>query len=40
MKAELALDVPIVNLGFSGSGRMEFEMSEHLAAIKTALKGK
>ena len=27
------LDVPIVNLGFSGSGRMEFEMSEHLAAI-------
>ena len=27
------LDVPIANLGFSGSGRMEFEMSEHLAAI-------
>ncbi len=27
------LDVPIVNLGFSGSGRMEYEMSEHLAAI-------
>ena len=27
------LDVPIVNLGFSGSGRMELEMSEHLAAI-------
>ena len=27
------LDVPIVNLGFSGSGCMEFEMSEHLAAI-------
>ena len=27
------LDVPIVNLGFSGSGRMEMEMSEHLAAI-------
>lgn len=27
------LDVPVVNLGFSGSGRMEFEMSEHLAAI-------
>lgn len=27
------LDVPIVNLGFSGSGKMEFEMSEHLAAI-------
>ena len=27
------LDVPIVNLGFSGSGRMEFEMSEHLARI-------
>jgi hypothetical protein len=25
--------VPIVNLGFSGSGRMEMEMSEHLAAI-------
>jgi len=27
------LDVPVVNLGFSGSGRMEFEMSEHLAHI-------
>ena len=27
------LDVPVVNLGFSGSGKMEFEMSEHLAAI-------
>ena len=27
------LDVPVVNLGFSGSGRMEFEMSDHLAAI-------
>ena len=27
------LDVPIVNFGFSGSGRMELEMSEHLAAI-------
>ena len=27
------LDVPVVNLGFSGSGWMEFEMSEHLAAI-------
>lgn len=27
------LDVPVVNLGFSGSGAMEFEMSEHLAAI-------
>ena len=27
------LDVPVVNLGFSGSGRMEYEMSEHLAAI-------
>ncbi len=27
------LDVPVVGLGFSGSGRMEFEMSEHLAAI-------
>jgi lysophospholipase L1-like esterase len=27
------LDVPVVNLGFSGSGRMEFEMSKHLAAI-------
>lgn len=28
-----ALDVPVVNLGFSGSGVMELEMSEHLAAI-------
>ena len=27
------LDVPVVGLGFSGSGRMEFEMSEHLARI-------
>ena len=27
------LDVPTVNLGFSGSGKMEFEMSEHLVAI-------
>lgn len=27
------LDVPVVNLGFSGSGVMEFEMSEHLAKI-------
>ena len=27
------LDVPVVNLGFSGSGRMEMEMSEHLGAI-------
>ena len=27
------LDVPVVNLGFSGSGKMEFEMSEHLASI-------
>ena len=27
------LDVPVVNLGFSGSGVMEFEMSEHLARI-------
>ena len=27
------LDVPVVNLGFSGSGVMEMEMSEHLAAI-------
>ena len=27
------LDVPVVNLGFSGSGLMELEMSEHLAAI-------
>jgi len=27
------LDVPVVNLGFSGSGCMELEMSEHLARI-------
>ena len=27
------LDVPIVNLGFSGSGRMELEMADHLARI-------
>lgn len=27
------LDVPVVGLGFSGSGVMEFEMSEHLAQI-------
>ena len=27
------LDVPVVGLGFSGSGAMEFEMSEHLARI-------
>ena len=27
------LDVPVVNLGFSGCGVMEFEMSEHLARI-------
>ncbi|MBP3406262.1 MAG: SGNH/GDSL hydrolase family protein [Kiritimatiellae bacterium] len=27
------LDVPVVNLGFSGYGWMEFEMSEHLARI-------
>ena len=27
------LDVPVMNLGFSGSGLMELEMSEHLAAI-------
>ncbi len=27
------LDVPVVNLGFAGSGVMEFEMSEHLARI-------
>ena len=27
------LDVPVVGLGFSGSGHMEFEMSEHLARI-------
>ena len=27
------LDVPVVNLGFSGSGWMEYEMSEHLSRI-------
>jgi len=27
------LDVPVVGLGFSGSGIMEYEMSEHLARI-------
>ena len=27
------LDVPVVGLGFSGSGVMELEMSEHLARI-------
>ena len=27
------LDVPVVNLGFSGGGQMEFELSDHLAAI-------
>jgi lysophospholipase L1-like esterase len=27
------LNVPVVNLGFSGSGVMEYEMSEHLAKI-------
>lgn len=27
------LDVPVVGLGFSGSGVMEFEMSDHLARI-------
>jgi len=27
------LDVPVVNLGFAGCGRMEYEMSEHLARI-------
>ena len=27
------LDVPVVNLGFSGSGRMEMEMANHLARI-------
>ncbi len=27
------LDVPVVGLGFSGSGVMEFEMSEHIARI-------
>lgn len=27
------LDIPVVNLGFSGSGRMELEMSRHLADI-------
>ena len=33
------LDVPIVNLGFSGSGRGELEMSEHLAAIDASCYG-
>jgi len=28
-----ALDVPVVNLGFSGSGRMEPEMADQMAAI-------
>lgn len=28
-----ALDVPVVNLGFSGSGRMEPEMARHIARI-------
>jgi len=27
------LDVPVCNLGFSGSGRMELEMADHLARI-------
>lgn len=27
------LDLHVINLGFSGSGKMEMEMSEHLAAI-------
>ncbi len=27
------LDVPVVNLGFSGSGAMELEMSDHIARI-------
>lgn len=27
------LDVPVVNLGFSGSGKMEYEMSEHISRI-------
>ena len=27
------LDVPVVNLGFSGSGAMELEMSEHISRI-------
>ena len=27
------LDVPVVNLGFSGSGRMEIEMVDHIARI-------
>ena len=30
------LDVPVVGLGFSGSGVMEFEMSEHLARINAS----
>ena len=27
------MDVSVVNLGFSGAGRMEFEMADHLAAV-------
>ena len=27
------LDVPVVNLGFSGCGLMKFEMSEHISRI-------
>lgn len=27
------IDVPVVNLGFSGSGKMEMEMSEHVSSI-------
>ena len=27
------IDVPVVNLGFSGSGKMEMEMSEHISSI-------
>lgn len=30
------LDVPVVNLGFSGCGKMEFEMSDHLADINAS----
>lgn len=30
------LDVPIVNLGFSGSGVMEFEMCDHLSRIEAS----
>ena len=30
------LDVPIVNLGFSGSGAMELEMADHLARIEAS----